>query len=134
MDEVRERMGAAQAGVVAALVAGATPPAGFDAVRLAVQARSLVAKRRGIVARLRPDAATAAGPDLAAEFAAYAAARTEPPPGYRADADDFADWLRTRGILHDPPPAPNPRNPDLAPGPRRRWPFSIRRSLTSPGP
>ncbi|MEU7896689.1 hypothetical protein AB0B45_28000 [Nonomuraea sp. NPDC049152] len=118
VEEIRARMGAAQASVVAALVAGAAPPAGFDEVRLAVQARSLLAKRRGIVARLRPDAAAAAGPGLVAEFAAYAAARAEPPPRYRADADDFADWLRSRGILHDQAPAPA--------SPRRRWPFSLR--------
>ncbi|WP_431895710.1 hypothetical protein [Nonomuraea sp. bgisy101] len=118
VEDVRARLEAAQAGVVAALVAGGAPPAGFDEVRLAVQARSLLGKRRGIVARLRPDAAAAAGPRLVDEFAAYAAARTEPPPRYRADADDFADWLRARGILHDPAPAQSPRT---------RWPFSLRR-------
>ncbi|MET9336819.1 hypothetical protein [Nonomuraea sp. NPDC003804] len=111
LEDVRARLGEAQASVVAALVAGGAPPAGFDQVRLAVQARSLLAKRRGIVARLRPDAAAAAGAALVAEFAAYAAARTEPPARYRADADDFADWLRARGILHDPPPRRRGRLP-----------------------
>ncbi|GAA2370130.1 hypothetical protein GCM10010404_26020 [Nonomuraea africana] len=106
-EQVRARLERDQARVLAALVSGAEPPPGFDPVRLAAQARSLLAKRRGIVARLRPDAAAAAGADLAAEFAAYAAARTTPPPGYRADADDFAAWLRARGRLTDPPP-PSP--------------------------
>ncbi|MEU4545336.1 hypothetical protein [Nonomuraea dietziae] len=102
--QVRERLEQAQARVVAALVNGAEPPPGFDPVRLAAQARSLLAKRRAIVARLRPDAAAAAGKDLATEFAAYAAARSAPPPGYRADADDFAAWLRARGRLAEPSP------------------------------
>jgi hypothetical protein len=67
------------------------------------QAGSLVATRRSIVARIRPVAAIAAGPDLAAEFAAYARSRTAPPPNYRTDADDFAAWLRARGRLPEPP-------------------------------
>lgn len=104
--EARRRLGAAQARVVAALVSGAEPPEGFDAARLRVQAGSLVAKRRGVVARLRPDAARAAGKDLAADFAAYARSRTVPPPGYRADADDFAAWLRTQGKMPAPPGEP----------------------------
>ncbi|QYC44987.1 hypothetical protein Nocox_37165 [Nonomuraea coxensis DSM 45129] len=99
----RGRLAEAQGRVVRALVAGGEVPDGFDAARLRAQAASLVAKRRSIVARLRPDAAVAAGADLAAEFAAYARARGEPPPGYRADADGFAAWLRERGRLPDPP-------------------------------
>ncbi|MEV5892693.1 hypothetical protein [Nonomuraea fuscirosea] len=102
-DEVA-RLAEAQARVVAALVAGAQVPEGFDPGRMRAQAASLIAKRRGIVARIRPDTAVAAGPDLAAEFAAYARARTAPPPGYRADADDFAAWLRDRGRM--PPTEP----------------------------
>ncbi|SDI82418.1 hypothetical protein [Nonomuraea jiangxiensis] len=96
----------AQGRVVAALVGGAEPPAGFDPERMRAQAASLVSKRRGIVARIRPDVAAAAGADLAAEFAAYARARTAPAPGYRTDADDFAAWLRERGRLPDPPRRP----------------------------
>ncbi|MFG1975710.1 hypothetical protein ACGFJC_40820 [Nonomuraea fuscirosea] len=97
-DEVA-RLAEAQARVVAALVAGAEVPEGFDPGRMRAQAASLIAKRRAIVARIRPDTAVAAGPDLAAEFAAYARARAAPPPGYRADADDFAAWLRERGRM-----------------------------------
>ncbi|MFI7636592.1 hypothetical protein [Nonomuraea sp. NPDC049400] len=104
--EDRRRLAEAQGRVVAALVAGAAVPAGFDPERMRVQASSLIAKRRGIVARLRPDAAAAAGADLAAEFAAYARSRSAPPPGYRADADDFAAWLRERGRMPDPPRKP----------------------------
>lgn len=103
-DEVA-RLAAAQARVVAALVAGAEVPEGFDPGRMRAQAASLIAKRRAIVVRIRPDTAVAAGPDLAAEFAAYARARAAPPPGYRADADDFAAWLRERGRM--PPTEPS---------------------------
>ncbi|MEO3888060.1 hypothetical protein [Nonomuraea sp. B5E05] len=102
-DEARRRLAQAQGRVVAALVTGAEPPEGFDPERMRVQAASLLAKRRGIVARLRPDAAAAAGPDLATEYAAYARSRSTPPPGYRADADDFAAWLRARGRMPTPP-------------------------------
>ncbi|WP_222107629.1 hypothetical protein [[Actinomadura] parvosata] len=108
-EERRRRLAEAQGRVVAALVAGAEVPEGFDLERMRAQAVSLVSKRRAIVARLRPDAAAAAGPDLAAEFAAYARARATPPPGYRADADDFAAWLRERGRMPGEPP------------PKRRW-------------
>jgi hypothetical protein len=101
--ESRRRLAEAQARVVAALVAGGDLPDGFDEQRMRAQAASLVAKRRSIVARIRPDAAIAAGPDLAAEFAAYARSRTAPPPNYRTDADDFAAWLRARGRLPEPP-------------------------------
>ncbi|MCK2213156.1 hypothetical protein MF672_004995 [Actinomadura sp. ATCC 31491] len=97
--EAQARLAEAQARVVRALVAAGEVPEGFDQARMRAQAASLVAKRRAIVARIRPDTAVAAGPKLAAEFAAYARARTEPPPGYRADADDFAAWLRERGLM-----------------------------------
>jgi hypothetical protein len=117
----RERLGFAQGRVVAALVAGGEVPEGFDAGRLAVQARSLIAKRRGVVARLRPDAARAAGDDLVAEFAAYAAARMTPPPGYRADADDFAAWLHGRGLLPGSEPARET-------GRSRWWPIRLTRT------
>ncbi|MFG1947926.1 hypothetical protein [Nonomuraea sp. NPDC048826] len=98
-EERRGRLAERQERLLAALVAGGEAPEGFDAGRLRVQARSLVAKRRSVVARLRPDAAAAAGRDLVALFDAYAADRAGPPSGYRADADDFADWLRRQGRM-----------------------------------
>ncbi|MFI9557085.1 hypothetical protein [Nonomuraea endophytica] len=97
--EDRRRLEEAQERVVVALVTGARAPEGFDADRLRAQAASLVSKRRSVVARLRPDAALAAGADLRAEFAAYAAARTDPPKGYREDADAFAAWMEEKGRL-----------------------------------
>jgi hypothetical protein len=108
--QAQARLAEAQARVVAALVAGGELPEGFDPERMRVQAAGLIAKRRGIVARIRPDVADAAGPDLAAEFTAYARARAAPPPDYRTDADDFAAWLRERGRMA----------PEAEP-PKRRW-------------
>ncbi|MGI5286891.1 hypothetical protein ACQEVF_26635 [Nonomuraea polychroma] len=101
--DAQARLAEAQARVVAALIAGGDVPDGFDRERMRAQAASLIAKRRGIVARIRPDAAIAAGLDLASEFAAYARSRTAPPPNYRTDADDFAAWLRDRGRMPEPP-------------------------------
>ncbi|GAA0949296.1 hypothetical protein [Nonomuraea longicatena] len=118
MDDARRRLGAAQEELLSALVAGGEPPEGFDPERLRIQSASLVSKRREVVARLRPDAATAAGGALAAEFAAYARSRERPPPGYRSDADDFAAWLRVRGLMPDP--GPHRRWRDLSPGSRWR--------------
>lgn len=101
----RARLAELQARVVAALVAGGEVPGGFDEERMRVQAASLLAKRRAIVARIHPDAAAAAGQGLAAEFAAYARSRATPPPDYRTDAADFAAWLRERGLM-EPEPVP----------------------------
>ncbi|WP_169729351.1 hypothetical protein [Thermoactinospora rubra] len=118
-EAARRRLAEAQARLVAALVAGAEAPEGFDAERLRVQAASLIAKRRAVVARLRPDAAAAAGPTFAADFAAYAASRATPPAGYRADAADFAAWLQAQGRMPD---APAPRGWRAALGRwRARW-------------
>ncbi|MFC4058386.1 hypothetical protein ACFOWE_08775 [Planomonospora corallina] len=114
----REELARAQAELVAALVAGAQPPPGFDAGRLRIQTASLVAKRRRVVARLRPDLAAALGGDFAREFTAYARSRPKPPGGYRADAGGFAEYLRRSGrIAEEPRPAP-----PAAPGGRWiRW-------------
>jgi hypothetical protein len=101
--EAQRRLAEAQARLVAALVAGGEIPDGFDRERMRAQTVSLIAKRRGIVARIRPDTAIAAGPELASEFAAYARSRGGPPPNYRTDADDFAAWLRERGRMPDRP-------------------------------
>jgi hypothetical protein len=95
----REALAAAQAELVAALVAGGPKPPGFDAERLRIQAAGLVAKRRGGVARalaaIAPSVLTELGPRLAAEFAAYAEGRPKPSGGSRADAQAFVAWLRS---------------------------------------
>ncbi|MFC3818899.1 hypothetical protein [Planomonospora venezuelensis] len=95
----RAELARAQAGLLAALVAGGEAPPGFDGERLRIQENSLIAKRRGTVARLRPDLVRALGDGFAAEFAAYARGRPKPAGGSRADARDFAEALGAAGRL-----------------------------------
>lgn len=91
--DARQRLGRAETRLLAALVAGAAPPAGFDPVRIRAQADALVAKRRDVVTRLRPDLVRAAGPALCARFDAYARGHPRPAAGARADAEAFAQTL-----------------------------------------
>ncbi|MCG5216814.1 hypothetical protein [Streptosporangium sp. KLBMP 9127] len=104
--DARARLAAAQRELLAALVAGGPGPVGFDERRLAIQAASLIAKRRGLVALSAPDLVGSLGGEFPALFASYAEGRPKPPGGSRADARAFADWL-----------APGPAEP---PAPRRR--------------
>ncbi|MGV9775543.1 hypothetical protein [Streptosporangium sp. NPDC003464] len=119
----REALSGAQAGLLAALVAGAEAPAGFDEARLRVQAAALISKRRGTVARLRPDLVALLGDDFAREFEAYARGRPKPSGGSRADARDFAERLSAQGRLPDPGRGPEP------PAGTRRWSRPLRRML-----
>ncbi|GII52971.1 hypothetical protein Pth03_13600 [Planotetraspora thailandica] len=95
--QAREALRVAQGALLAALVAGGGVPEGFDAERVGIQARSLIAKRRGLVARLRPELVRGLGPGFAAAFADYATGRPRPPGGSRADARAFAEWLSSQG-------------------------------------
>jgi hypothetical protein len=108
--EARDTLAAAQHALLAALVAGAPPPAGFDPARLAVQARALLAKRTRSAAGHHPKLAVALGDDAyRAAFAAYA--QVQPLPGNsHADAVAFEAHLKRLGRL-----------PDLPGNPRRRW-------------
>ncbi|MFD1546486.1 hypothetical protein [Nonomuraea guangzhouensis] len=118
-DQRRQRLAAAQRGLLAALVAGGPLPDGFDPVRLRIEAAGLIAKRRGLVARSAPDLAIRLGPRFAALFTEYAERHPKPPGGSLGDARAFADWL---GLPLDPPPAGPP------PG---RWARFLRRRPTS---
>jgi hypothetical protein len=121
--EARAALARAQSGLLAALVAGGEPPPGFDEKRLRIQEFSLISKRRGTVARLRPDLVALLGGDFAGEFEAYARGRPKPPGGSRADARDFAGRLEETGRL--------PGRPEEAgepePSPASRW-WRLRRS------
>jgi len=113
----RDRLAAAQAGLLAALLAGAPAPVGFDPDRVRVQRNALIAKRRDLVARWWPELV---GPGFALAFTDYA--RRTPPPagGLRADAERFAAELD--GVRADRIPAAR-RDPT-----RRRPAWRSRRS------
>ncbi|MCW2887796.1 MAG: hypothetical protein JWL58_4658 [Streptosporangiaceae bacterium] len=78
----------AQEALVAALVAGAQLPPGFDAVRVAAATRALLRKRAGEVARAWPELARSYGPAWPRVFAGWASAL--PTRGSWLDGWDFA--------------------------------------------
>ncbi|WP_198946294.1 hypothetical protein [Pseudofrankia asymbiotica] len=86
VDEARARLAARQTDLLAALVAGGPPPAGFDHGGLDATRRSLLGKRRAGVARRWPALAAEAG--FAELFDAWAAGR--PPAGSFHDGLEFA--------------------------------------------
>lgn len=90
----RDELAARQRELVAALVAGAEPPAGLDGERVRVQAAALLRKRGRSVAYAQPDLAAALGPGFGAAFLKYARGRAGPPPGCATDdAHKFARYL-----------------------------------------
>lgn len=88
----RPDVAAAQAGLVASLVAGAPDPPGFDPGRLSATRAALLRKRAAEVAKVWPLLAASAGPDWPRVFAAHAAGR--PPAGALRDGWDVARALR----------------------------------------
>jgi hypothetical protein len=110
-----------QAALVAALVAGAPDPPGFDPARLAAMRRALLRKRAGEAAKHWPVLAASFGPRWAAVFAEHHAGR-EPGGGLRDGWDvacalrpeltpDAAAELREREayVRYDGAGAPRPR-------------------------
>jgi hypothetical protein len=128
----RQRLAAQQEALVAALVAGAPPPPGFDAVRLDAARTALLRKRAGEVRRTWPALAAQLGPQWTDAFAGWADGR--PTHGALRDGFDFARALARTGDLpqlavgelaaqegywhYDGETAPQPRR---LPGPARRW-------------
>ncbi|GGP73250.1 hypothetical protein [Saccharothrix coeruleofusca] len=99
----RDRLAAAQAELLRALLAGGEPPAGFDRDRLRIEARALLNKRRGIVAALRPDLVEALGERFRPLFDDYARAHPRREgTRMRQDAAAFAEWAAARGELEPP--------------------------------
>jgi hypothetical protein len=88
MNAARAELADAQARLVAALVAGAPVPAGFDAERTGQAARALLRKRAGEVARAWPRLAGAFAADWPGIFVRWAEGR--PPRGGWRDGFDFA--------------------------------------------
>ncbi|HEX5810701.1 MAG TPA: hypothetical protein VFY38_01240 [Pseudonocardia sp.] len=81
-----------QAALVAALVAGAPDPAGFDTARLAATRRALLRKRAGEAAKEWPVLAASFGSRWASVFAAQHAGRAS--EGALRDGWDLARALR----------------------------------------
>lgn len=97
----RTRLGQAQAGLLAALVAGGPVPAGFDQDRLAVQSRALTGKRADVVAKVAPELPVILGEKrFRSAFFAYARGRPMT-GGYRRDALDFVAQLLAEGPAGD---------------------------------
>jgi uncharacterized protein (UPF0276 family) len=84
---VRAALARQQTELVACLVAGGQLPTGFEPVPVATQADALLAKRRRLVARVRPDLAEADG--FRERFDAYARTTPRPDGSVRADAYAF---------------------------------------------
>ncbi len=104
-DAARERLAEAQSRLLTALLAGGPSPTGFDERLLRVEARSLLAKRRGVVAVLNPEVVDALADRFRPLFDEYAVAHPRA-SGSRAreDAAAFEAWARDRGAL--PPVKP----------------------------
>lgn len=100
MTDARERLAAAQAELLRALLADGPVPQGFDEKRISVERRSLLAKRRSVAAMLGPDVANELGERFRPLFDSYAVLHPRL-AGSRAreDAANFAQWARERGEL-----------------------------------
>jgi hypothetical protein len=94
---LRAALAAAQEQLLASLVAGAPPPAGFDPQRLAATAAGLHAKRRRSAARAWPVLAAALGDDFEPLFRRFA--MTAQRGSALEDGLAFADWLAGMGRL-----------------------------------
>jgi hypothetical protein len=92
-------LGARQAALLRALVAGGAVPAGFDPERVAATAAALARKRAREVARQWPALAYQLGEDFGSRFGAYAAANPRPAGGALADGLAFARTLQRAGML-----------------------------------
>ncbi|MFT7840590.1 hypothetical protein Q5530_30985 [Saccharothrix sp. BKS2] len=104
----RDRLAAAQAELLRALLAGGSAPPGFAADRVEVERRALLNKRRGIVASLRPEVAAELGNRFRPLFDEYAGQHPrQVGTRFREDAAAFAEWAAARG--------------ELSPPPRKRW-------------
>lgn len=109
-DAARQRLAAAQAALLGALVADAPAPEGFDRDRLRVQARALAAKRVSVVAKVAPELPDILGGGFRPAFLSYARGRPMT-GGHRLDALRFAEHL-----LATAPALPRPVRRRL-----RRW-------------
>ena len=99
----REAVAVQQASLLRALLADGPTPAGFDADRIQVQARALVAKRGRVIRNLRPDLADELGDRFGPLFAEYALGHPKrDDTRARQDADNFGAWLVSNNHLVAP--------------------------------
>ncbi|WP_411107219.1 DUF692 domain-containing protein [Streptomyces sp. cmx-4-9] len=103
-EAARTRVALGQAALLSALVAGTPVPEGFDRQRIRVQARSLAAKRAGVVAGLAPELPEILGGEgpYREAYLRYARGRPMAAAGYRREALDFAEHLLVRDLPADP--------------------------------
>src|SRR6185437_14221340 len=114
-------LAARQRSLVAALVMGATPPAGVDRRRVEIQALALLRKRSRSVAKRHPELAAALGAGCWPAFHEYAKA-APPPDCSAADAQAFARYLSSPASREN-----------LSPEVRRAAKAILRRRLFKPG-
>ncbi|MCE5290737.1 MAG: hypothetical protein LLG14_16060 [Nocardiaceae bacterium] len=101
----RDELAKQQEALVAALVAGGPPPAGFDVPALEATVEALLNKRAGEVAHRAPDLKYELGADFAPRFREWASSR--PKTTTAADTVSFRDHLISEGII-TPPAKPRP--------------------------
>jgi hypothetical protein len=95
--EARSRLAARQQALLAALCGGGPAPVGSDGQRFRGLARTLVDKRRRVVAEAWPATRRALGERFGQQFAAYVAEHASPPAaGAVADGAQFVRWLTRR--------------------------------------
>ncbi|MFI9723232.1 hypothetical protein ACIHFE_26855 [Streptomyces sp. NPDC052396] len=97
----RERLARAQYALLAALLADAPPPPGFDRRQLAIQRRALIGKRATVVAKVAPQLPEILGDSYRSLFHAYARGRPMT-GGHRQDADRFAAHLIRSEAVPEP--------------------------------
>jgi hypothetical protein len=90
---LRRELETRQRALVAALVAGADPPAGMDGGRIEIQAAALLRKRGRAVARTWPELAAALGSAFGRYFEDYTTSGEPAPGGSAADGRAFARYL-----------------------------------------
>jgi hypothetical protein len=100
-DADRQALAAQQAQLVAALTAGAAPPAAFDPAQLHVAARALHRKRARAVAKTWPALARSLGHRFHDRFTGYATGHPLPATGPAADGCAFAEYLLRENDLPD---------------------------------
>jgi hypothetical protein len=90
--DARQRLAAAQAGLLRALVGHAPPPPGLDDSQVAAAAEALLAKRRHAVARAWPSLIQALGARFQERFDAFA--RSAPLPSLGGPLADGRAFVR----------------------------------------